>query len=325
MQLPDARNAPGSVGILGEPAQTDLAAGFVHDVDGLVGHEPVADVAVGKGGGGHDGVVTDDQVVVLFVAGLQATKDVGGGRHIRLLHVNRLEASFEGGITFDAGPELVEGGGADGAQFAPRQGWLEHVGRVHRAFATAGTDDHVELVNEEDHLAVALADLAEDRLDPFLELTTELRPSEQSREVKRQDLLVLQRLGYVTAGDALGEALDNGGLADTRFPDQDRIVLCPSREDLHGAEDLIVAPDHWIEFSILRHAGQVNGVLLEGSVRALLILVVDRAFAPEFPEGARGVLGVHAGGVEHVGAWPAFRQRGEEEVLHPDELILLLV
>ena len=325
MQLPDACNAPGSVGILGEPAQTDLATGFVHDVDGLVGHETVADVAVGKGGGGHDGVVTDDQVVVLFVAGLQATKDVGGGGHIRLLHVDRLEASFEGGITFDARSELVEGCGADGAQFASRKGWLEHVGRVHRAFATAGTDDHVELVNEEDHFAVALADLAQDRLDAFLELPAELRPSKQSREVKRQNLFVLQRLGNITAGDALGEALDDGGLADTRFPDQDRIVLGPPREDLHGAENLIVAPDHRIEFPILSHAGQVNGVLLEGSVRALLVLVVNRAFAPEFPEGTRGVLGVHAGGVEHVGAGSAFRQRGEEEVLDADELILLLV
>ena len=41
-----------------------------------------------------------------------------------------------------------------GVQLAAREHRLEHVGGVHRAFGGAGADDGVQLVDEEDHLAL---------------------------------------------------------------------------------------------------------------------------------------------------------------------------
>ena len=47
-------------------------------------------------------------------------------------------------------------------------------------------------------------------------------------EVQRDHALVLERLGDVAAHDPLGEALGDGGLADARLADEDRVVLGPA-------------------------------------------------------------------------------------------------
>ena len=72
----------------------------------------------------------------------------------RLLHEHLLEAPLERGVLLDALPVLVERGRADAAQLAARQRGLQHVRRVHRALGGAGADQGVELVDEEDDLAL---------------------------------------------------------------------------------------------------------------------------------------------------------------------------
>ena len=47
------------------------------------------------------------------------------------------------------------------AQFAARQHRLEHIGRVHRALGRARADDRVQLVDEQDDLALRLGDFLE--------------------------------------------------------------------------------------------------------------------------------------------------------------------
>jgi hypothetical protein len=49
--------------------------------------------------------------------------------------------------------------------------------------------------------------------------------------------------------DVLGQALDDGGLADTGLADQDGVVLGAAREDLHDPLDLLLAPDDRVELA----------------------------------------------------------------------------
>src|ERR671923_163586 len=67
---------------------------------------------------------------------------------------------------------LVERRRADRVQLAAGEHRLEQVARVHRALGRAGTDDGVQLVDEQDDLALAVLDLLQDRLEPLLELAT---------------------------------------------------------------------------------------------------------------------------------------------------------
>jgi hypothetical protein len=86
----------------------------------------------------------------------------------------------------------------------------------------------VQLINEEDDLAVGVGDFLQHGLEPLLELTAKLRASDQSTQIERDDLLVLQPFRHVAAHDALGQTLDDCRLPDAGLTDQDWVVLRPA-------------------------------------------------------------------------------------------------
>ena len=152
---------------------------------------------------------------------------------------------------------LADGRRADRAQVAAGERGLQHVARVHRALGGARADERVELVDEEDDLAVRLLDFLENRLEALLELAAVLRAREHRAEVERDDALVLQRLGNVARGDAPREPLDDRRLADAGVADEDGVVLRAAREDLHDAADLLVAADDRVELALAGELGEV--------------------------------------------------------------------
>jgi hypothetical protein len=77
----------------------------------------------------------------------------------------------------------------------------------------------VDLVDEQDDVA-ALGDLLHHLLEALLELAAVLRARDEGGEVERVDLLALEQLGHVGVRDALGQALDHGGLADAGLADE---------------------------------------------------------------------------------------------------------
>ena len=187
--------------------------------------------------------------------------------------MHRLEAALERGVLLDVLAVLVERGRADGVQLAARQHRLEHVRGVERAFGRAGADHGVQLVDEEDDLALRLDDFLEHRLQPLLELAAVLRAGDERAHVERDDPLVLQPFGHVAADDALGQAFDDGGLADAGLADEHGVVLGAARQHLDDAAHFLVAADHRIELALARQLGEVAAVLLERLVLALGILI----------------------------------------------------
>ena len=117
--------------------------------------------------------------------------------------------------------------------------------------AAPAPDDGVQLVHEQDDLAVGLGDLLEHRLEPVLELAAVLRAGDERADVQRHHAAVAQRLGHVAGDDALGQALDDGRLAHAGLADQHRVVLGAPGEDLDHAADLVVAADHRVELALL--------------------------------------------------------------------------
>src|SRR6266498_949321 len=168
-------------------------------------------------------------------------------------------------------------GRADRLQLPTREGRLQDRGCVDRALGRTRADEVVELVDEQDDVA-ALGDLLHHLLQALLELTAVLRAGDQRRKVERVDLLALQQLGNLVAGDARGEALDDGGLADAGLADQNRVVLRAPREDLHHALDLGLTPDDGVELGLGGELGQVAPELVE-ELRALRLLARSAARA----------------------------------------------
>ncbi len=84
--------------------------------------------------------------------------------------------------------------------------------------------------------------------------------------------LVLEAFGHVAAHDALGQPLDDGGLADARLADQHRVVLGAAREHLDDAADLVVAADDRVELALRGELGEVAAVALQRLVGGFGIL-----------------------------------------------------
>ena len=121
--------------------------------------------------------------MVRLVAVAQALEDLDGVRQRRLGHLDRLEAALEGGVLLEVLAVLVERGGADGLQLAAGQHRLEDAGRVDRALGGTGTDQRVQLVDEQDDVAAG-ADLLEDLLQALLEVTAVAAAGDERAEVE---------------------------------------------------------------------------------------------------------------------------------------------
>ncbi len=160
-----------------------------------------------------------------LVALLETTQDRDRVLGRGLLDEHRREAALERGVLFDVLAVLIQCRRADAAQLAAGQHRLEEIRRVDCSLGSAGPDDRVQLVDEEDHPAGALPDLGEHGLEPFFELAAVLRAGEQRADVERPDAPVLESLGDVAGDDPLGQALGDRRLADARLADQNRVVL----------------------------------------------------------------------------------------------------
>ncbi len=222
--------------------------------------------------------------MVSLVALLQPAQDrdrVGDGR---LADEDRLEASLESRVLLDVLAVLVERRRADRPQLAAGEHRLEHVRRVDRALRGACSHDRVQLVDEEDDLALGALDLGQHRLQPLLELAPVLRAREQRTDVERPDSLALQPFWHVAGDDPLREAFGDRRLADAWVADQHRVVLRPPREHLDHAADLLVAADDRVELPLLGELGQVAAELLERLIGALGILARDSLAAADLLE-----------------------------------------
>ena len=258
------------VGVLRLRAQADAGARLVDEVDRLVRKEPIPDVAVRELGGGDDRLVGDPDAVERLVAVLQAVQDLDRLVHRRLADEHRLEAPLERGVALDVLAVLVERRRADDVHLASGERRLEHVAGVHRALGRAGPDERVQLVDEEDDLALVLGDLVDHVLQPLLELAAVLGAGDHPGEVELDDAPSGQRLRDLVVDDALRDPLDDRGLAHARIADQRGIVLRPPREDLDRLLDLVRPSDHRVELALAGHLGEVAAVLVERRRRARL-------------------------------------------------------
>jgi len=113
--------------------------------------------------------------VVGLVALPQAAQDGDGVLHAGLADEHLLEPALQGRVLLDPLAVLVQGRCPDHAELTAGQHRLEHVAGIHGRVARGSRADHgVQLVDEGDDLALCVADLVQDGLEPLLELTAVL-------------------------------------------------------------------------------------------------------------------------------------------------------
>ena len=237
-------------------------AGFVHDVDRLVGKVAVGYVALRELYAGAERLVGIAHLVVTLVVGCHLPQYVerlfGRGR----LDDDLLEPAFECRVALDVLAELVERRGSYGLQIAARQSRFEYVGRVERALRRACTDDRVYLVDEY-YGVVRLRERLYELLHALLELAAEFRAGHKRRYVQRIELLARYRIRYVARSHAQRESLDYRAFTHSCLTDKHRVVLLAAREDLYHAVDLVGASYDGVDPSLARQACEIHAELVQ--------------------------------------------------------------
>ena len=164
-----------------------------------------------------------------FIAFLQAAKNRNGVFHSRFRDQHGLEAAFERGILFDMFFVLVERGSANGAQFAAGQRRLEHVGSIHCSFGRTGANQGMQLIDKKNDLPFGFGDFFENRLQTVFKFAAEFRSCHECGKVQGHNALCFEHVRHVSGNNALGEAFDDGRLADARFANQYGVVFCAPR------------------------------------------------------------------------------------------------
>ena len=209
-------------------------------------------------------------------------------------------------------------------QFAARQHGLEHVAGVHRTLGFSGADHRVNLVDEEDDLALRLGDFLKHRFETFLEFAAKLRAGDERAEVERNDLLLLQTVRHIARHNAARESFHDGSLADARLADEHGIVLRAAGENLGAAANLRVATDDRIELVLLRELREVAPVFFERLVGSFGVRAGHALVATHFGERFEKLVAAQVEALEDLSNGRAARliEHGEHEMLDADIFVL---
>jgi hypothetical protein len=199
-----------------------------------------------------DSAVADRNAVVRLVALLQAAQDrdrVRGRRLADQTGWNRRSRAASFSMCRRYSSRVV----APIQRSSPREHRLEHVRGVDRALCRTGTDDRVQLVDEQDDLAYSRLISVSTAFSRSSNSPRYFEPMSRDLDVQRPDPLALQSFGDIVYDDA-ARALDDRRLTDARIADQHRVVLCGGRAP--GSRGDLVAADHRVELAILGERGQ---------------------------------------------------------------------
>ncbi len=106
-------------------------------------------------------------------------------------------------------------------------------------------------------------DLLDQPLSRFSNSPLTPAPACSSARSSAADGDVAQRRRDVTGGDARGEALDDGRLADAGLAGEDRVVLAAAQQDVDHLADLEVAAEHRVDLAVAGGLGEVLRELVE--------------------------------------------------------------
>ena len=210
--------------------------------------------------------------MVLLVLLLKATQNRDGVLNSRLGDKHGLETTCKSSVLLDVLAVFVQRSGTNCAKLATSKCWLQDIASIHGALGSASAYDGVELVDEEDNLAVRLGHLFYHALQAVLKLAAVLCACYQGGHIKLNKLFVAQGTWNVARNNALCQAFYDCGLTNTRLADKNRVVLGTAAQNLNGTANLFDTTNNWIKLSLASKVGHVATVLLQGLKLRLCIL-----------------------------------------------------
>ena len=188
--------------------------------------------------------------MVLLKPGLEPFENIYGLLNRRLHHVHFLKAPGQSRVFLENAPVFGEGRRANALERAGAQAGLEQVGGIQRApRCSTRAYEGVDFVNEQNGIRLVFKRF-QDAFEPLLEISTVLCSSQQGAHVERVNHGVGKNFGHILLGNAPCQALGNGGLANPRLANQQRVVFAPATQNLDHPLDFVLATNQRIYLAI---------------------------------------------------------------------------
>ena len=301
-------------------ADAHARARFVNHVNGLVRQEAILDVALGQRHRRLQRFVGEMHVMVRLVTVAQAFHNANGLFRGRFGNRKRLEATRQGAVLLEMLAEFFKRGGANNLDFATAQRRLQNGRSVNGAFSGTSTNQRVNLVDEQDNLAIILHFL-DALLQALFEFTAELAARHQRGHVQRDNTLAAQQIGHLVRHDELGQPFHYSGFAHARLAQQQRVVLLATRQDLHHALDFFCAANNGIQLAIARFFRKIGAeflqdALLRGLAAKRIVARQHGGLPHQVVQHAADVVARHAQAAQHVKSGSfAFTHNAQQQVL----------
>src|SRR6202521_3041007 len=170
-------------------AQFHARPRFVNQVDSFIWQKTVGNIAIRMRHRKIDGLVCISDGVKFFVAFFYAEENLDGVHFVRRRNFYRLEAALERPVFFDRLAVFSGRGCADALHLAARQGGLQYVGGVQRAFRRSRAYKRGKFVDEDDGI-LRLHQLFHDGLEALFKLSAILGASDDQRKIERQNAFI---------------------------------------------------------------------------------------------------------------------------------------
>src|SRR5207302_5909072 len=147
----------------------------------------------------------------------------------------------------------------------------------------AGADHRVDFFDEQDGVLERFQ-LLYHRFDALFEIAAVTRAGDQRAHIERVYGAVLQDFRNFALDDLARKAFGNGGFADARIADKQRVVLAAAAENLDRTIDFRLAADQGIDAPFARLVVEIDAIGLQrvrsllGGLVAIVVVVVCAAY-----------------------------------------------
>ena len=236
-----------------------------------------------------------------LVARSQRPQNLYGIVQVGFFQVHRLETPLQRGVFLNIAAVFVQRGCANDLQLASGQCRLEHVAGVDTTLGCAGAHHGVNLVQEQNYFPLRLLHLIHHRLEALFKLAPEFGTGDQGAHVQRQHPPAFKGGRHIPGGDSGGQTLCDGGLADTGFSNDHRVVLFATGQGLHHLSYFFIAANDRVQLAFSGQLGQVDAVFLQGPVLAFGPGVVHPVAASNLEQGLVHQVPVYAKLLQYLG------------------------
>jgi len=238
------------------------AAGFIQSVNRFIRKETVGDVTGSEGHTSLDRFGSEVHIVVFFITLFNIVQNLERFINRSRLYKYALESTIKCTVFFDILTIFIKCSGTDTLDFTTSKSRFEHIWSVQRTGSTAGTDDGMNFVYEQDYIR-RFFEFIHHSFHTFLELATIFCSGNERSQIKSHNSFIEKNPWHFTLYDTECKTFSDGRFTNSWFTNKDRIVLFTTWQDLRNSLNFLFTTNNRVEATFFCRFGKISSEVIQ--------------------------------------------------------------